>query len=138
MGLFQALGVQWRKKNNRHHPCLQRQSSLLRMEGAQVEIWKLKSCKSTAQGGLLILEGGTCAQGPSWLPGKAVYTSPPFSDPRLSGRFNSLQVPFKGACWTLWKNTQVEVRKELGSCLPLSEPSDLGEVTQARSAYFPH
>ena len=48
----------------------------------------------------------------------------------------SLQVSFKGACWALWKNSQVEVRKELGSCLPLSKPSDLGEVTQMLSALF--
>lgn len=62
--------------------------------------------------------------------------SPLFSDPWLSGHFNSLQVPFKGVCWALWKNTQVEVRKELGSRLSLSEPSDLGEVTQTLSASF--
>lgn len=65
-----------------------------------------------------------------------MHISPLFSDPRLSGHFNSLQVPFKGACWALWKNTQVEVRKELDSRLPLSEPSDLGEVTQTLSALF--
>lgn len=65
-----------------------------------------------------------------------MYISPLFSDPWLSGHFNSLQVPFKGVCWALWKNTQVEVRKELGSRLSLSEPSDLGEVTQTLSASF--
>lgn len=122
--------------NNRHHPCLQRQRSLLRMEGAKVEIWKLKSCKNTAQEGCWSLKLAPVLRVPMALRETHVYFTTLFRSLIIRAFQYSLQVPFKGACWALWKNTQVEVRKESGSCLPLSEPSDLGEVTQTLSALF--